>query len=152
MKLHDLSPAPGSKKKKLRKGRGRGARRGETAGRGTKGQKKRSNVPTYFEGGQTPIYRRLPKRGFRPPHKDRLPAEIVNISDLNRFPEAAEVTPRELLDAGLIGKAYPVKLLGDGELEVGLTVRVHAASESASRKVEKAGGNLQLLISPDDRS
>ncbi len=149
MKLHDLSPDPGSRKKKIRRGRGRAARRGEKSGRGTKGQKKRSSVPGYYEGGQTPLYRRLPKRGFRPPNQQKN-IQVVNISQLNRFDSGELVDPEKLLAAGLVKKPFPIKLLGDGQMEQALTIQVHAASKSAAEKISQAGGKLELLRSPKD--
>ncbi len=147
MNLHDLKPDPGSNKKKIRRGRGRGARRGESAGRGNKGQKKRSKVPSYFEGGQTPIYRRFPKRGFNRTSTETV--EEVNVGSLNRFDGGATVAPEDFLQQGLINALSPVKLLGDGELDVALTVQVHRVSDGARKKVTSAGGTVELL---DDKS
>lgn len=149
MNLHDLTPPEGSNEKSERKGRGRGAPRGESGGRGTKGQKKRNTVPIYFEGGQTPIYRRFPKRGFN--HYRDTETEIVNVRSLNRFNDGEEVKPERLLQEGLIVTKDSVKLLGDGELSVELTVRVHQASEGAIAKVEKAGGSVDCLEAGTER-
>ncbi len=145
MKLHDLSPPEGSNEESIRKGRGRGARQGEFAGRGIKGQKKRNTVPIFFEGGQTPIYRRFPKRGFN--HHQSVTTEIVNVQSLNVFDEEDEVTPKDLADAGLVNSTARVKLLGDGELNVSLSVQVDDASEGAVEKVEDAGGSFESLSS-----
>jgi large subunit ribosomal protein L15 len=145
MKLHDLSPPDGSNEESLRKGRGRGARQGEFAGRGMKGQKNRNNVPIFFEGGPTPIYRRFPKRGFN--HHQSVETEVVNVKSLNAFDEDQEVTPEDLADAGLINSTTQVKLLGDGDLNVSLTVQIHDASDGAVEKVEDAGGSFEFLSS-----
>lgn len=145
MNLHDLSPPEGSNQDSVRRGRGRGARRGEACGRGNKGQKKRSKVPIYFEGGQTPVYRRFPKRGFTSRSEDR--TDVVNVRSLNQFDDGSEITPRELLEAGLINDGERVKVLGDGDLTVSVTLAVHAASEGARKKIESAGGELTLLSS-----
>jgi len=146
MKLHDLSPPDGSNEEARRKGRGRGAKQGESCGRGIKGQKKRNSVPIYFEGGQTPIYRRFPKRGFN--HYRSVQTETVNVKSLDDFDEGEEITPDRLETAGLINHTKQVKLLGDGELTVSLTVRLHDASEGAVDKVEDAGGSFEP-ISPE---
>lgn len=147
MNLHDLSPPEGSRKKKHRHGRGRGSRHGESAGRGNKGQKKRSRVPLYFEGGQTPFYRRVPKRGFH--HHVSREVQEINVHSLNRFDEGDELSPQDLIEAGLLEASEPVKLLGKGELNVGLTIRVHAVSAGARNKIEEAGGAVELIS--DDR-
>ncbi len=151
MKLHDLSPVPGSKKEKIRKGRGAGARRGEKTGSGTKGQKKRFKVPVYFEGGQTPLYRRLPKRGFTPLQRGPQ-TEVINVRSLNKFDDGETIDPRRLEEAGLISSTEHVKLLGDGSLEVSLTIEVHAASESAVQKVEDCDGTVKIISSTDTGS
>ncbi len=151
MKLHDLSPAAGSNDDKIRKGRGCGARKGEKCGLGNKGQKKRSQVPIYYEGGQTPIYRRFPKRGFTPPGGKVRP-QIVNVKSLERFEANTEVTPELLKENGLIRDTEEVKLLGDGKLETTLTVSVHQVSEGARQKVESAGGEVELLPPRNKRS
>ncbi len=143
MKLHDLSPTPGSKKKKTREGRGCGARRGESCGKGTKGQKKRFKVPPYFEGGQTPLYRRIPKRGFNSPARREY--SVVNVDELNRFDEDQEITPELLAEEGLIRDPEAVKLLGRGEIDVALEIKVHAVSSGGREKVEKAGGSVTII-------
>lgn len=145
MKLHDLSPPEGSNQDKERKGRGRGNGSGETCGRGNKGQKKRNTIPLYFEGGQTPIYRRFPKRGFNA-HQS-VTTEEVNVGSLNQFESGSSVDPGDLLERGLVESTDRVKLLGDGELEVELSLEVHAASDGAQEKVQEAGGSIELLSS-----
>lgn len=149
MKLHDLSPPEGSNEDGERKGRGRANGSGESCGRGNKGQKKRNTVPIYFEGGQTPIYRRFPKRGFNA-HRAVETAE-VNVGSLNRFDSGDTVTPEEFEESGLVNSTERIKLLGDGELEVELSIEVHDASDGAREKVQESGGSLELL-SPDQRS
>lgn len=143
MNLHDLKPPEGSRREKVRRGRGEAARRGEKSGRGTKGQKKRNTVHPYFEGGQTPIYRRFPKRGFNP--RQRTEYEEVNVRSLNRFEDGTTVGVDELYEAGLIDQRENVKLLGDGTLDVSLTVRVHRASKGGREKVEQAGGQVEIV-------
>ncbi len=149
MRLEDLRPAPGSTKKRKRVGRGRSSGHGKTSGRGTKGLQARSGggVSPGFEGGQTPLYRRLPKRGFLP-HGGKTEVAIVNLKDLSaRFPAGSVVDPDGLVAKGLIKKSGrgAVKVLGDGDLGHALTVRAHRVSESARRKVEAAGGRVEVL-------
>ena len=144
--LHEMKRPDGAAKPRRRIGRGPGSGRGKTSGRGHKGHKSRSGGSTKpgFEGGQMPIQRRLPKRGFHNPF--RTVYEIVNVRDLARVEEET-ITP-EVLDAhGLVdlGKGRPVKILGDGELDRKLTVHAHAASEGARRKIEAAGGRAEVL-------
>ncbi|MFZ0014808.1 MAG: 50S ribosomal protein L15 [Acidimicrobiia bacterium] len=144
MKLHNLSPAPGSKKKKIRVGRGEGGRRGKTAGRGTKGLKARNSLRPGFEGGQMPIARRIPKlRGFTNPNKEEF--AIVNVSALDQFEAGSEVTPASLREAGLIRHKGQVKVLAEGDLGKALTVKAHAFSASAKDKIEKAGGTVEVI-------
>ena len=144
LKLHHLSPAPGSKKKKIRVGRGEGGRRGKTAGRGTKGLKARSSLRPGFEGGQTPLAMRLPKlRGFNNPNKEEY--AIVNLSSLSSFESGSEVTPETLRSQGLIRHRGRVKVLAEGELDKALTVKAHAFSSSAKEKIEKAGGTVEVI-------
>jgi large subunit ribosomal protein L15 len=144
LKLHNLSPAPGSKKKKIRVGRGEGGRRGKTAGRGTKGLKARNSLRPGFEGGQMPIARRIPKlRGFTNPNKEEF--AIVNVSALDQFDAGSEVTPASLRQAGLIRHKGQVKVLAEGELDKALTVKAHAFSASAKDKIEKAGGTVEVI-------
>lgn len=145
MKLHELSPAPGSAKKAFRKGRGAGSGNGKTAGYGHKGQLARSgHVRPGFEGGQMPLQRRIPKRGFNNIFASKFAA--INVSDLNRFDDGAVVDTQALLDAGVIKKAYDgVKVLGRGELTKKLTVNVAAFSEGAKKKIEEAGGKAEVI-------
>lgn len=144
LKLHNLSPARGSKKKKIRVGRGEGGRRGKTAGRGTKGLKARSKLRPGFEGGQMPIARRIPKlRGFTNPNKEEF--AIVNVSSLAQFDKGSEVTPESLRAAGLIRHRGQVKVLAEGDLDRPLTVKAHAFSASAKEKIEKAGGTAEVI-------
>jgi large subunit ribosomal protein L15 len=144
LKLHHLAPAPGSKKKKIRVGRGEGGRRGKTAGRGTKGLKARSKLRPGFEGGQTPLAMRLPKlKGFTNPNKETF--AIVNLTSLEAFEAGSEVTPETLRERGLIRHRGRVKVLAEGDLDKALTVKAHAFSASARQKIEKAGGSVEVL-------
>lgn len=144
LKLHDLAPPAGSKKKKVRVGRGEGGRRGKTAGRGTKGLLARSRLRPGFEGGQTPLAMRLPKlKGFTNPNKERF--AIVNVESLNVFRKGSEVTPESMRERGLIRHKGLVKVLAEGELEKSLTVKAHAFSAAAKDKIEKAGGTAELI-------
>lgn len=144
MKLHHLKPAPGSKSSKIRVGRGEGGRRGKTAGRGTKGSKARGTIPAWFEGGQMPIYRRLPKlKGFKNPNKEYF--ALVNVEKLNSFRKGSTVGPDELHEKGLIKKRGRIKVLGEGELKKQLTVRAHAFSVSAVEKIKAAGGEIEVI-------
>ena len=145
IKLHDLKPAPGSKTKRTRVGRGEGSK-GKTAGRGTKGTKARKNVPATFEGGQMPIHMRLPKlKGFK--NRFRVEYQVVNLDRLAElFPSGGEVGPDQLVDAGAVRKGWPVKVLGDGDLGgVKLQVSAHAFSASAKEKITAAGGSVTEL-------
>ena len=146
MELSNLQPAAGSKHSdNFRKGRGHGSGNGKTAGKGHKGQKARSGATRPgFEGGQMPLYRRLPKRGF----KNRNTKEIIaiNVDVLNRFEDGAEVTAESLLASGAISKiADGVKILGNGELTKKLNVKVNAVSETAKSKIEAAGGTVEVI-------
>ncbi|MCP4690878.1 MAG: 50S ribosomal protein L15 [Desulfobacterales bacterium] len=146
MKLHELSPAKGSRTAPKRKGRGVGTGNGKTAGRGTKGFKSRSggNVRPGFEGGQMPIHRRLPKRGFTNIFRKKI-AE-VNLRDLNRFEQDSTVDEIALRRAGLIkGALDGIKLLGQGELNHPLKIKVNKVSAGARQKVEAAGGSIEVL-------
>jgi large subunit ribosomal protein L15 len=147
MKLHDLQPAPGSKKRKKRVGRGIAAGQGKTAGRGTKGQNARSggSKGPYFEGGQLPLMRRLPfKRGFT--NIWRVDYSEVNLDRLDGFAQGAEVSPETLAEAGIIKSAQkPVVILGQGKLNKPLTVKAHRFSASARAKIEAAGGAVEVL-------
>lgn len=149
MNVTSMPAVPGARKRRKRVGRGIGSSHGKTSTRGQKGQRARTGSRKHpgFEGGQNPLIRRLPKRGFRrkATGRQRLRA-IVNVSQLNRFPEAHRVTPEELYQAGFIrDAAHEIKLLGDGALSKRLTVAVHQASASARAKVEQAGGTLELI-------
>ncbi|MBX5467842.1 MAG: 50S ribosomal protein L15 [Firmicutes bacterium] len=145
MRLHELRPAPGSNTPKTRRGRGIGSGLGKTAGRGTKGQKARSggHIRPGFEGGQMPLYRRLPKRGFVNPF--RVEYEVVNLKDLNRFEPGTEVTPELLRQVRLVRRPLPVKILGEGELDRPLVVRAQAFSKSAREKIEAAQGRAEVI-------
>jgi large subunit ribosomal protein L15 len=146
MKLDDLKPAAGSNKKRKRVGRGDGSGHGKTSGRGHKGQGSRSggNVQPGFEGGQMPLQRRLPKRGFNNPF--RIETAVINIAQLETFPAGTEVTPALLLERGLVrGKNGRVKILGDGALTKPLTVKAHGFSATAREKIESSGGKVELI-------
>jgi large subunit ribosomal protein L15 len=146
MRLEDLAPAKGAKSSRKRVGRGSGSGLGMTAGRGTKGQKSRSGGGTapWFEGGQMPLQRRIPKRGFTNIFKKRY--SIVNVSDLERFAVGSEIGPKELLQMGLVKSVDDgIKLLADGDLTQPFTVQVHKASVAAISKVEAAGGRVELI-------
>ncbi len=146
MRLHELHPAPGSKSKATRAGRGIGSGLGKTAGRGHKGQKARSGggVRRGFEGGQMPLSRRLPKRGFTNKFARKL--AIINVGDLERLAADTVVTPEVLAQAGLIKQAKNgVKILSDGDITRPLTVRVQAASRQAIAKIEAAGGKVEVM-------
>lgn len=146
MKLHELKAPEGAKKKRTRKGRGIGSGLGKTAGRGHKGQKARSGggVRPGFEGGQMPLQRRIPKRGFTNIFKKDIVA--VNVSELNRFEEGTEVSPELLVKEGLVKKTGDgIKILGDGELKKSLTVKANAFSKSAVEKIEAAGGKAEVV-------
>ena len=146
MKLHQLAPAEGSKKEHFRVGRGHGSGNGKTAGKGHKGQNARSGggVRPGFEGGQMPLYRRLPKRGFTNRNSKEIIA--INVDVLNRFEDGAEVTVDSLLESRSISKAGDgVKILGNGELTKKLNVKVNAVSETAKAKIEAAGGTVEVI-------
>lgn len=147
--LSRLRPPAGAVRSKKRKGRGVGSGLGKTSGKGMKGQKARNPgafSKLHFEGGQTPLQRRLPKFGFRNPFTKAI--VTINVSDLNRFEDGATVDAATLREAGLVRKRFDgVKILGNGEVERKLTVRVHAFSASAKEKIEKAGGKAELIES-----
>lgn len=147
MKLHELAPHPGATKERKRVGRGIGSGHGKTCGRGHKGQKSRSGdrkLPSWFEGGQTPLHKRVPKRGFNSPN--RVEYTVVNVKLLDKYFQAGEeVTPEKLVELGLAKKGMPVKILGDGELTKPLVVKAHAFSQSARQKIEAAGGTCEEL-------
>ena len=145
MKLSDLSPAPGSRKKRKRVGRGPGSGHGKTSCRGHKGQKSRSGGGTKpgFEGGQMPLQRRLPKRGFTNIFKKEY--AIINIADLEKL-EQTEITPEVLVEQGMIKKVMDgIKVLGNGEISKAVTVKAHAFSASAKEKIVKAQGKAEIL-------
>jgi large subunit ribosomal protein L15 len=147
MKLHDLKPAPGSKRPKRRVGRGIGGKGGKTAGRGSKGQGARGTVSPRFEGGQTPLHRRTPKsKGFTNPF--RVEYHVVNLSTLELFDAGTEVTPESLRAHGLVSKRGLVKVLARGELTKALTVRAHGFSAAAVRAIEAAGGTTSVIPAP----
>jgi large subunit ribosomal protein L15 len=146
MQIHDLSPVKGSTHVDKRKGRGHGTGNGKTAGRGHKGQKARSGggVRIGFEGGQMPLARRIPKRGFH--NIFAKPLESVNISALNQFEDGAVVDAQALLESRVLSKCvYGVKILGNGEITKKLTVKANAFSESAKAKIEAAGGKAEVV-------
>ncbi|GGH71625.1 large subunit ribosomal protein L15 [Paenibacillus sp. JGP012] len=146
MKLHELSPSPGSRKERKRVGRGPSSGTGKTSGRGHKGQNARSGggVRPGFEGGQNPLYRRLPKRGFVNPTRKEY--AVVNIEDLNSLPAGTEVTPEFLMTNGVVKNAKSgIKILGNGEVTVKLTVKANKFSQSAVEKIEAAGGTTEVI-------
>lgn len=146
MKLHEMKYTEGARRKSFRVGRGVGSGNGKTSGRGQKGQNARGGggVSLGFEGGQTPLYRRLPKRGFT--NFTRKEFAIVNVSTLNNFEEGTVVTPELLLATGVIKKTLDgVKVLGDGELEKKLTVKANKFSKSAQAAIEKVGGTVEVI-------
>ena len=146
MQIHDLSPMPGSTHVDKRKGRGHATGNGKTAGRGHKGQKARSGggVRIGFEGGQMPLARRIPKRGFN--NIFAKPLEAVNVSALEKFEDGAVVDAQALLIAGVLSKCeYGVKILGNGEITKKLTVKAAAFSETAKQKIEAAGGKAEVV-------
>ncbi len=146
MKLHELKPAEGSTKDRKRLGRGVGSGWGKTAGRGNKGHNSRSGggVRPGFEGGQMPLHRRLPKRGFTNIFKKAV--AVVNINELGRFESGAVVDEAALIRTGLVKKRMDgVKLLGQGEIDIALTVQINAISRSARAKIEAAGGTVEVI-------
>jgi len=146
MNLHELSPAPGSKKVRTRVGRGIGSGLGKTSGRGHKGQNSRSGggVRTGFEGGQMPLYRRLPKRGFKNIFAKQF-AE-VNVSELNRFEDGATVDPVALIEAGILKNVRDgIRILGNGEITKKLTVKANGFTKSAEAKITAAGGKVEVI-------
>lgn len=147
MRLNDLHPAPGSTHPKKRIGRGLGSGQGKTAGKGSKGQKARAgrNPRLGFEGGQTPLHRRLPqRRGFR--NITRKEYAVVNLDDLNAFEAGTEITPDLLMTSGAVKRLKDgIKILGDGEITKALTVRAHKFSKSAQEKLTAAGGTVEVL-------
>jgi large subunit ribosomal protein L15 len=150
MKLDELRPAAGSVKPRKRVGRGIGSGHGKTAGRGHKGRGSRSggNTPPGYEGGQMPLQRRLPKRGFRRLQRNstrREQYQVINLHQLAVFGDGATVDPKLIADRGLVRPGYKVKVLADGELRSRLTVRAHAFSNNAREKITAAGGTVELI-------
>ena len=146
MKLNELSPPKGSRRPRKRVGRGVGSGKGKTAGRGTKGYNSRSGggVRPGFEGGQMPLHRRLPKRGFTNIFKKKI--AVINIRDLAKFESGSVVDEAALVRAGLVkGRRDGIKLLGHGEIKTPLTIKVNMFSESAREKIIEAGGNIEVL-------
>ena len=141
LQMHDLKPAPGANKDRIRVGRGEGSK-GKTSGRGDKGTKKRYQVRPGFEGGQLPLYMRLPKlRGFKSPFKKEY--QVVNVAALAElFPQGGEITVADLVAKGAVRDGFPVKVLGDGEVSAAYTIKGVKASASAKSKIEAAGGSI----------
>lgn len=141
LQMHDLKPAPGANKDRIRVGRGEGSK-GKTSGRGDKGTKKRYQVRPGFEGGQLPLYMRLPKlRGFKNPFKKEY--QVVNVAVLAElFPQGGEITVADLVTKGAVRNGFPVKVLGDGEVSAAYTIKGVKASASAKSKIEAAGGSI----------
>ena len=141
LQMHDLKPAPGANKDRIRVGRGEGSK-GKTSGRGDKGTKKRYQVRPGFEGGQLPLYMRLPKlRGFKNPFKKEY--QVVNVAVLAElFPQGGEITVADLVAKGAVRNGFPVKVLGDGEVSASYTLKGVKASASAKSKIEAAGGSI----------
>ncbi len=147
MKLYELKPSIGARKKSKRVGRGPGSGHGKTSCRGHKGQKSRSGGqrPPWFEGGQMPLQRRLPKRGFTNIFRERF--NIINIKDLNYFEKDTPVTPELMKERGLIRRSGRVKILGEGKLSIPLTIQADSFSKSAVKKIEEAGGKAIKEVS-----
>lgn len=145
MKITDLKPAPGAVKRRKIVGKGPGSGHGKTSTRGNKGQNSRTGggVRLGFEGGQTPLYRKLPIRGFK--SIDKVSFDVVNVDQLSAFESGSTVTPADLKKRGLVGGGDPVKVLGNGELKSKLTVKAHAFSASAMEKIKAAGGTAEVL-------
>ncbi len=146
MKLHELKSAEGSRKRRKRVGRGSSSGTGKTSGRGQKGQKARNTPGPYswFEGGQTPLFQRLPKRGFT--NKNRKEYTVINLDNLNLFDEGTEVTPELLLESGVVRKIKTgVKVLAKGSVDRKLTVKAHKFSQAAQEAIEAAGGSVEVI-------
>jgi large subunit ribosomal protein L15 len=146
MKLHELKPAEGSRQERKRKGRGIGSGNGKTAGKGHKGQNARSGggVRLGFEGGQTPLFRRLPKRGFT--NINRKDYAIVNLDALNRFEDGTEVTPELLIESGVVSNEKAgIKILAKGKIEKKLTVKANKFSSAAKEAIEAVGGSIEVI-------
>ena len=144
MKLNELKPAEGSRQVRNRVGRGTSSGNGKTAGRGQKGQKARGKVRLGFEGGQMPLFRRMPKRGFK--NINRVGYAVVNIEKLNKFEDGTEVTPTLLVESGIVkNEKDGIKILGNGELKKKLTVKANKFSASAKSAIEAAGGQAEVM-------
>lgn len=144
MKLNELKPAEGSRQVRNRVGRGTSSGNGKTAGRGQKGQKARGKVRLGFEGGQMPLFRRMPKRGFK--NINRVEYAVVNIEKLNKFEDGTEVTPTLLVESGIVeNEKDGIKILGNGELKKKLTVKANKFSASAKSAIEAAGGQAEVM-------
>ncbi|MFL2064092.1 50S ribosomal protein L15 [Latilactobacillus sakei] len=144
MKLHELKPNEGARDVRKRVGRGTSSGTGKTAGRGQKGQKARSKVRLGFEGGQMPLFRRMPKRGFK--NINRKEYTVVNLNDLNRFEDGTEITATVLIEAGVVkNELSGVKVLANGELNKKLNIKVSKYSEAAKAAVEAAGGSIEVI-------
>ena len=144
MKLNELKPAEGSRQVRNRVGRGTSSGNGKTAGRGQKGQKARGKVRLGFEGGQMPLFRRMPKRGFK--NINRVEYAVVNIEKLNKFENGTEVTPTLLVESGIVkNEKDGIKILGNGELKKKLTVKANKFSASAKSAIEAAGGQAEVM-------
>ena len=144
MKLNELKPAEGSRQVRNRIGRGTSSGNGKTAGRGQKGQKARGKVRLGFEGGQMPLFRRMPKRGFK--NINRVEYAVVNIEKLNKFEDGTEVTPTLLVESGIVkNEKDGIKILGNGELKKKLTVKANKFSASAKSAIEAAGGQAEVM-------
>ncbi|KRM53108.1 50S ribosomal protein L15 [Ligilactobacillus araffinosus] len=144
MKLNELKPAEGSRQVRNRVGRGTSSGNGKTAGRGQKGQKARGKVRLGFEGGQMPLFRRMPKRGFK--NINRIEYAVVNIEKLNKFEDGTEVTPALLVESGIVkNEKDGIKILGNGELKKKLTVKANKFSASAKSAIEAAGGQAEVM-------
>ena len=144
MKLNELEPAEGSRQVRNRVGRGTSSGNGKTAGRGQKGQKARGKVRLGFEGGQMPLFRRMPKRGFK--NINRVEYAVVNIEKLNKFEDGTEVTPTLLVESGIVkNEKDGIKILGNGELKKKLTVKANKFSASAKSAIEAAGGQAEVM-------
>ncbi len=144
MKLHEMKPNEGARDVRKRVGRGTSSGTGKTAGRGQKGQKARSKVRLGFEGGQMPLFRRMPKRGFK--NINRKEYAVVNLNDLNRFEDGTEITATVLIEAGVVkNELSGVKVLANGELNKKLNIKVSKYSEAAKAAVEAAGGSIEVI-------
>ena len=144
MQFHHLRPSEGSKSKKIRVGRGEGGRRGKTAGRGTKGTGARGTEPTRFEGGQTPLYMRLPKlKGLK--NNPKMSYSVVNLSDIVKKDWEGVISPDTLREKGLTKKKGLIKILGEGEVKTPLQVKINAISGNAKKKIEDAGGSVEII-------